>query len=157
MNYTQSYSEYLDDLKRWYESNVDHRFIANRNQIMNILNEETKLMEIVKLIGSDVLPEDQKLTLEIAKVVRVGFLQQNAFHPEDTYVPLLKQFKMMDVILYLNHACAALIAQRKTLRAIVQTGIFETVTKIKYEVPNNQLDLFETYPKRIDAALASVE
>ena len=58
-------------------------------------------MEIVKLIGADVLPDDQKLVLEIAKVIRVGFLQQKAFHKDDTSVPLTKQFKMMEVILYL--------------------------------------------------------
>lgn len=68
---------------------------------MAILNQESSLMEIVKLIGSDVLPDDQKLTLEIARVIRLGFLQQNAFHAEDTCVPMEKQFKMMETILYL--------------------------------------------------------
>ena len=63
-------------------------------------------MEIVKLIGSDVLPDDQKLTIEIARVIRVGFLQQNAFHAVDTYVPLEKQLKMMETILYLYDKCA---------------------------------------------------
>ena len=68
---------------------------------MGILNQESSLMEIVKLIGSDVLPDDQKLTLEIARVIRLGFLQQNAFHKDDTCVPLSKQFQMMETILYL--------------------------------------------------------
>ena len=74
---------------------MDKRFVDHRNQIMAILNQESSLMEIVKLIGSDVLPDDQKLTLEIARVIRLGFLQQNAFHKEDTYVPMKKQFLMM--------------------------------------------------------------
>ena len=69
--------------------------------MMAILNQESSLMEIVKLIGGDVLPDDQKLILEIAKVIRLGFLQQNAFHKDDTCVSMEKQFKMMDVILYL--------------------------------------------------------
>ena len=73
----------------------------DRNQMMMLLNQESSLMEIVKLIGSDVLPDDQKLTLEIARVIRLGFLQQNAFHPDDTCVTVEKQFKMMEVILYL--------------------------------------------------------
>ena len=64
-------------------------------------------MEIVKLIGSDVLPDDQKLVLEIARVIRLGFLQQNAFHKDDTCVPLKKQFKMMEIILYLYEKCRA--------------------------------------------------
>ena len=72
---------------------------------MALLNQESSLMEIVKLIGSDVLPDDQKLVLEIAKVIRLGFLQQNAFHADDTCVSLEKQFKMMEIILYLNKKC----------------------------------------------------
>ena len=69
-------------------------------------------MEIVKLIGADVLPDDQKLVLEIAKLIRIGFLQQNAFHKDDTYVPLEKQFRMMKVILYLYDQAMTLV--RKT-------------------------------------------
>ncbi len=72
---------------------------------MSLLAKKTKLMEIVKLIGSDVLPDDQKLVIEICKVIRVGYLQQNAFHKDDTYVPLPKQLKMMEVILYLYDRC----------------------------------------------------
>ena len=75
--------------------------------------QENNLMEIVKLIGSDVLPDDQKLTIEIARVIRVGFLQQNAFHAVDTYVPLEKQLKMMETILYLYDKCAALVAKQR--------------------------------------------
>ena len=71
-----------------YKDHVNKNFVDMRNQLMGILNSESSLMEIVKLIGSDVLPDDQKLTLEIARVIRLGFLQQNAFHPDDTCVSL---------------------------------------------------------------------
>lgn len=64
----------------WYREHVSPKFVYDRNQIMAILNQKALFMEIVKLIGSDVLPDDQKLTLEIARVIRLGFLQQNAFH-----------------------------------------------------------------------------
>ena len=87
IHWLTSYSEYLTDLAPWYKANVNKNFVSDRNQIMGILNQESSLMEIVKLIGSDVLPDDQKLTLEIARVIRLGFLQQNAFHQEDTCVP----------------------------------------------------------------------
>ncbi len=72
-----------------------------RNRLVFLLTQESSLMEIVKLIGGDMLPDDQKLILEISKVIRIGFLQQNAFHKDDTCVPMEKQFKMMDLILYL--------------------------------------------------------
>ena len=93
IHWLTSYSEYLEDLTPWYRDHVSPKFVADRNQLMAILNQESSLMEIVKLIGSDVLPDDQKLTLEIARVIRLGFLQQNAFHAEDTCVPMEKQFK----------------------------------------------------------------
>jgi V/A-type H+-transporting ATPase subunit A len=114
-------------------------------------------MEIVKLIGSDVLPDDQKLVLEIARVIRVGFLQQNAFHPEDTYVPFEKQFKMLQLISYLKEQSQRLISTRRTIRAIVATGIFEDLIKIKYDVKNSELYKLDTYYEKIDLALASVQ
>ena len=105
INWTQSYSDYVYDLEKWYDQNVGSDFVSDRQQLSFILAEESRLNEIVNLMGPDVLPEDQKLVMEIAKVVRVGYLQQNAFHKDDTYVPLAKQLKMMDVILYLNKKC----------------------------------------------------
>ena len=138
INWNDSYSEYLDDLARWYDKNVDHEFNALRQEIQAILHEENQLMEIVKLIGSDVLPEDQKLTMEIAKVIRVGYLQQNAYHPADTYVPFEKQFKMLKIISYLNAQAKKLVARRIPVSLIAKTGIIDKVVKIKYDVPNDQ-------------------
>ena len=146
-----SYSEYLTDLAPWYQENVSPDFVDKRNQILALLNEESKLNEIVKLIGSDVLPDDQKLVLEIAKVIRLGFVQQNAFHPSDTYVPLIKQLKMMDIILYLNEKCKQLIALNLPISALKEQGIFERIIAIKYDVPNDKLELFDDYKKEVDA------
>ena len=156
INWNESYSEYVTDLSRWYNKNVDTRFLRNRQEIMSLLAEETKLMEIVKLIGSDVLPEDQKLTIEICKVIRVGYLQQNAFHADDTYVPLEKQLKMMDVILYLYRSCKEVVATGKPLRYIVQLGLFDKVTKMKYDVPNDNIALLDEYPAMIDKAIRTI-
>ena len=117
---------------------------------MGILNSESSLMEIVKLIGSDVLPDDQKLTLEIARVIRLGFLQQNAFHPDDTCVSLEKQNKMMEVILYLYKKSKALVTMGMPMSVLKEDKIFDRVVSIKYDVPNDRLDLFDTYKKDID-------
>ena len=156
INWTESYSEYVTDLTKWYNKNVDMRFLRSRQEIMSLLAEEAKLMEIVKLIGSDVLPEDQKLVIEICKVIRVGYLQQNAFHKDDTYVPLQKQMKMMDVILYLYKKCKDLVAQGKPMSQVVASGIFDKVTKMKYDVPNDHIELLDDYFKQIDAAISQV-
>lgn len=156
INWTQSYSDYVYDLEKWYDQNVGSDFVSDRQQLSFILAEESRLNEIVNLMGPDVLPEDQKLVMEIAKVVRVGYLQQNAFHNDDTYVPLAKQLKMMDVILYLNKKCQEAVAQGKVVRAISETGIFEQLIKMKYDIPNDHIEKLDTYYQDIDNALKSV-
>ena len=108
-------------------------------------------MEIVKLIGSDVLPDDQKLVLEIARVIRLGFLQQNAFHKDDTCVSLQKQFKMMEVILHLYSRCRSLVAMNLPMSVLKEENIFERVIAIKYDVPNDNLQLLDQYIIDIDA------
>lgn len=150
IHWLTSYSEYLVDLAPWYAKEVGSDFIDYRNQLVAILNQESGLMEIVKLIGSDVLPDDQKLTLEIARVIRLGFLQQNAFHKEDTCVPLEKQMKMMETILYLNTKARALIAMGMPMSVLKEDDIFEKVIAIKYDVENDALYKFDDYKKAID-------
>ena len=151
ISWLTSYSEYLNDLGSWYTENVDKKFVDYRNQIVYLLSQESSLMEIVKLIGADVLPDDQKLVLEIARVIRLGFLQQNAFHKEDTSVPLIKQFKMMEIILYLNKKCRALISMGMPVSVLKEENIFDKIISIKYDVPNERLDMFDDYKQQIDA------
>ncbi len=150
INWNTSYSDYVLDLTKWYDKNVSPRFLTNRQEIMGILSEENKLLEIVKLIGSDILPDDQKLVIEVGKVIRVGFLQQNAFHKDDTYVSLEKQLRMMDVILYLHQKAKKFIEEGHSLNVLIETGIFDQVIKMKYDVPNDKLDQFDQYSKTID-------
>ena len=150
IHWLTSYSEYLEDLSPWYRDHVSPKFVTYRNQIMAILNQESSLMEIVKLIGSDVLPDDQKLTLEIARVIRLGFLQQNAFHPDDTCVPMEKQLKMMETILYLYEKSRALINRGMPVSVLREDNIFERVIAIKYDVPNDHPEKFDEYHQAID-------
>ena len=150
ISWLSSYSEYLPDLAGWYADHVGSDFIDNRNQLVSILTQESGLMEIVKLIGGDVLPDDQKLTLEIARVIRLGFLQQNAFHPEDTCVPLAKQKKMMETILYLYQKSKVLISMGMPMSVLREDPIFDRVISIKYDLENSRLDKCEEYKKAID-------
>ncbi len=156
IDWNNSYSEYIDELSAFYNNNVGGEFMKLRQEISNILLEENKLLEIVKLIGADVLPDDQKLIMEIARVVRVGFLQQNAYHKDDTYVPLEKQQLMMKAIskLYRN----ALIAIRAgvPISDITSLGLFEKIIKIKYDIPNDKLEMFDDYFAEIDKAFHSL-
>jgi len=150
IHWLTSYSEYLTDLSGWFNEHVSPKFIDYRNRLMALLSQESSLMEIVKLIGSDVLPDDQKLTLEIARVIRLGFLQQNAFHAEDTCVPLEKQYKMMEVILYLYTKSRILVTKGMPMSVLKEDDIFERIIAIKYEVPNDNLQALDMYMQQID-------
>lgn len=150
IHWLSSYSEYLQDLSHWYQDNVSPKFVDYRNRLMALLNQESSLLEIVKLIGSDVLPDDQKLILEIARVIRLGFLQQNAFHKDDTCVTMEKQFLMMETILYLYKQARALVTMGHPMSVLKAENIFERVIAIKYDVPNDRLELFAQYKRDID-------
>lgn len=156
INWTLSYSEYTGDLANWYRDNVSHDFMKYREELCSLLLEENSLMEIVKLIGADVLPDDQKLVIEIARVIRVGFLQQNAFHADDTFVPLEKQFKMMHVILHLYHRAKEVVARQIPLSKITATGLFDKFTKMKYDVPNSNIEMLDDYIKETDAVMDGI-
>ena len=156
INWINSYSEYFNDLDPWFRENLGDDFVEFRNRVSALLQEESSLMEIVKLIGSDVLPDDQKLVIETARVLRVGFLQQNAFHAEDTYVPLEKQKRMMQVILYLHTKSKEIVSHGIPISKIIATGLFDKLTKMKYDIPNSRLEMFDDYMKEIDDRLGAI-
>ena len=156
IDWNQSYSEYDTDLARYYEENVDTAFMALRTELMQILREETSLLEIVKLIGADVLPDDQKLVIETAHAIRVGFLQQNAYHADDTYVPLQKQYKMMKCILHLHKRARDVIDQSIPLNRVSARGLFDKLMRMKYDVPNNNLIELDRYLLEIDQTVEEI-
>lgn len=156
INWTSSYSEYTGELSDWYKENVSPDFTDCRRRITEILSEESNLMEIVKLIGADVLPDDQKLIIEIARVIRVGFLQQNAFHSDDTFVPALKQLKMMQAILHLYDRSKEVIARQIPISKITATGLFDRLIKMKYDIPNKNPEMFDALSSDIDTAINEI-
>ena len=156
INWIGSYSEYFTDLDKWFEDNYGIEFIKARNSISALLQEENALMEIVKLIGADVLPDDQKLVIEVAKLIRVGYLQQNAFHSDDTYVTIEKQLLMMKTILHLYEKTKHLVAANIPISRVLELGLFDKLVKMKYDIPNNKLEMFDDYIKEIDEKIAQI-
>ncbi|MDR1754704.1 MAG: V-type ATP synthase subunit A [Eubacterium sp.] len=156
IHWLTSYSEYIDDLEPFYKNNVGDDFIESRQRIQTLLIEESKLVEIVKLIGEDVLPDDQKLIMAIAKVIRVGFLQQNAFHKDDTFVPLKKQLYMMRAILKLYDLSNNALRRGVVIRKITESGWFEKLIKMKYDIPNENYDIFDLYDREINLLFSNL-
>ncbi len=156
INWNDSYSEYLSDLSQWYIENVGEDFVSCRNELCSILAEEKSLLEIVKLIGSDVLPEDQKLIIETARVIRVGFLQQNALSDIDTFVTTDKQLRMMRTVLLLHHMAKELITKQVPLAKIIETGLFDKVIQIKNNVTNENAADIDLYDNEIKSVLSGI-
>ncbi len=150
INWTNSYSEYYEDLDPYYIENIGEDFVELRKRILSLLSEENKLMEIVKLIGSDVLPDAQKIVIETAQVIRTGFLQQNAFVENDTYVPLAKQRWMMEAIMHMYDKALELAAKGIPVSAMSEKGLFSKIIKVKYEIPNDKPEMFGDYMREMD-------
>lgn len=143
INWLSSYSGYLTSLEEWYRDNVAEDMIELRGEMLSILQEESDLLEVVKLVGEDVLPDDQRLTLEIAKVIKIGYLQQNAFHKEDTYVPLNKQYEMLKIIDLLYKESKEAIKNGIPISKVKSPEIYEKVVKMKYTIPNEYKNEFD--------------
>lgn len=157
VNWTTSYSEYTLELDDWFKANVAHDFPELRTKISNILSEENSLMDIVKLIGSDLLAEEQKLILETARIIRTGFLQQNAMHETDCYVPIRKQYLMMKYILQSHERAKTLVAKSIPVSELRSAGIFDILGRMKYDIPNEDESKFDDMWQKITSLFSDIE
>lgn len=149
INWLTSYSGYISPLENWYKNEVSRDMISLRGEMLKILQEESNLLEIVKLVGEDVLPDDQRLTLEIAKVIKIGYLQQNAYHKDDTYVPLNKQYMMLKVINSLYLSSKEAIKKGIPISKVKNNEIYSKIMKMKYTIPNEYTDEFDKMENEI--------
>ena len=157
IHWLTSYSEYTLELDDWFKANVAHDFPELRTKISNILSEENSLMDIVKLIGSDLLAEEQKLILETARVIRTGFLQQNAMHETDCYVPIRKQYLMMKYILQSHERAKTLVAKSIPVSELRSAGIFDILGRMKYDIPNEDESKFDDMWQKITSLFSDIE
>lgn len=149
INWLTSYSGYIQRLTGWYEENVAVDMMSVREKMLKLLAEEDKLQEIVKLVGEDVLPDEQRLILEVARLLKIGFLQQNAYNDMDTYVPLRKQYKMLKVIETLYECSSKSVRQGVPISIIKNKEIFNDIYKMKYNVKNDDLSLLDKLEHKI--------
>lgn len=143
INWLTSYSGYVSLLKDWYEENVAADVMELRAKMLKLLYEENKLLEIVKLVGEDVLPDEQRLIIEIAKCLKIAFLQQNAYNAVDTYVPLNKQYKMLKAIEFFYDSGRKAVKFGIPISVIMNKELMEKLYKMKYNVPNDNPELID--------------
>ena len=138
-------------LEDWYFEHVAKDAIHLRNQVLSLLQEESKLLDIVQLVGEDVLPDSQRLVLEISRMIKTGILQQNAFHDEDSFVPMTKQYKMLYTVWHLYQRSILCAEKGIPMSLIKDDALFEKITKMKYTIPNGDLSGIDTINGDIDA------
>jgi V/A-type H+-transporting ATPase subunit A len=156
INWLKSYSGYINDLTPWYEKNVSQDIMKLRAKILTILQEEEKLMEIVKLVGEDILPDDQRLILEISRVIKIGYLQQNAYHKNDAHVSLKKQYTMLKVIEKLYDSCLECVKRGAPISKVKNDELFYNITTMKYNIPEEKPEMFDELIDQINSFYDSI-
>ena len=157
INWLSSYSGYISMLRDWFKQNVASDMIKLRSKMMKILQEENKLMDIVKLVGEDVLPDDQRVILEIARIIKIGYLQQNAYHPQDFYTDLPRQHSMLKVISKLYDRAYSCVKKGIPLSKIKNEKLFSDIIMMKYNAAEAKSKLFPELINGIDHYYDSVE
>ena len=161
INWLTSYSLYSDNMGKWFNANVDENWMELRSRLMHLLHDESELDEIVKLVGMDALSSPDRLKLEAARSIREDFLHQDAFHEVDTYSPLEKQFKMMELVLaYYDKALHAL-EQGASINELVKLPVREKIGRFKYiasdVMEKEYKDILENLDRDLDRLLKKEE
>ncbi|HEC56920.1 MAG TPA: V-type ATP synthase subunit A [Candidatus Syntrophoarchaeum butanivorans] len=157
INWLRSYSLYLEPLTPWFEKNAPPGFMDQRNRMMAILQKESELQEIVQLVGADALPERERVLLDVARMVREDFLQQNAYHPVDSYCPLEKQYLMANVILRFYDKADEALDAGIGIDKIESLPVKDEIARMKY-VPGEEFRArYEEIIKHMDEQFGSLE
>ena len=144
INWLLSYSLYVENIKNYMNNNVAEEFTSLRQEAMELLEEESELQEIARLVGVESLSTKERLILESARSIREDFLHQNAFHPQDTYTSLRKQYLMLRTILHFHNSGLKALEEEKSLEEILALGVREKISKMKF-LPEGESDLLEVY------------
>ena len=156
INWIDSYSLYQAKIDKYLDEKVDRRFSKLRKRAMALLQEETTLLEVVRLVGRDTLSDEDQVKLDTTKSIREDFLQQNAFHDVDTFCPLEKQFKMLDTILYFYDKSQEALENGVYFSEIEKLDVKENIARMKY-LPNDDLGKIDAIKDKIDSELKELE
>jgi V/A-type H+-transporting ATPase subunit A len=157
VNWLESYSEYLNEVADWWRDQVGEDWYAMRAQAMDILNEESRLMQIVKLVGPDALPGEERLTLETARLLREGFLQQNALDDIDAFSTIQKQIRLLSLILHFHQRAQPIIKAGALIAVIHDLPVVNTLIRLKALVTNDDLSGLDDIHDEIDKQMDQLE
>ena len=157
INWLDSYSEYLEDVADWWREKVGKDWLAMRNRAMELLSEENRLSQIVKLVGPDALPYAERMVLETSRLLREGILQQNATDPVDAYSPIEKQIRMLELVLYFHERGMSIIKRGAPINLIHDLPVVDQLIRMKSNVSNDDLSKFDDIQKAIDEQMSQLD
>jgi V/A-type H+-transporting ATPase subunit A len=157
ISWVDSYSEYLDDIKDWWHKNIDKNWLSLRYKIMDLLQKEQRLLQVVKLVGPDVLPPTQRLVLEVCNIFKNTFLQQVAFDKIDTYSSARKQFLMLKCVLVFYRKSEELVKKGISVAELKQAPIFTDIMRMKQKYSETDLDELAEFPEKIEDSLSELD
>src|ERR1041385_1618765 len=147
INWMQSYSGYLEDVSKWWKQNVSADWYDLRAQSYNILQREDTLKEIVRLLGPEALPDEEKLVLEVARMIKIGLLQQSSFDKVDTYCGPEKQLKLVKLMVNFHKEAQRALKEGASLADIRAMPVITTLLKAKFEIPDDQVNKLDDIDK----------
>ena len=156
ISWIDSYTEYLHDIENWWK-NLDSQWLSIRNEVINILLEDHRLQQVVKLVGTDALPPAQQFTLFVAEVVKNAFLQQNSFDPIDKYCSPEKQLKLLKTILDFYKKGAELVQAGLSVKDIAALDVVSEMVRLKSEVTDKEIGRIDEYGKRLASGLDALK
>jgi len=157
ISWLDSYSEYLDDVKEWWHTKVGDEWLSLRYTIMGLLQKEQKLLQVVKLVGPDILPQRQRLILEVCNIFKNAFLQQTAFDEIDTYSSVRKQFLMLKAIVEFYRRSDEMVKKGVGISEIKEMPIYQELRRMRFSYAESDLDKLEKLTVRINESLASLD
>ncbi len=157
INWLDSYSEYVDEVVPWWQDRGHGEWHRLRAHALEILQRESRLQQVVKLVGPDALPDDQRLVLETARLLREGFLQQNALDEIDSFTTIEKQIRMLSIILRFHDRAAAIVAKGCPVVIVRRLPVVNTLLRMKTSVPNSQVDLIGEIERSLDEEMDELE
>ena len=157
INWLDSYSEYLEDVADWWREKVGKDWLAMRNRAMELLSEENRLSQIVKLVGPDALPYAERMILETARLIREGILQQNATDPVDSYSSIEKQIRLLELVLYFHERGMNIIKRGAPISVIHELPVVDTIIRAKSSVTNEEVQKLDDIQKQIDEQMSQLD
>lgn len=157
ISWLDSYSEYLSDMSSWWDQHVSSEWLTDRTEIMDLLHREVRLQQVVKLVGPDALPDTQRFVLEVCTLFKNAFLQQNAYDKIDTFSIVLKQAKMLHIIVTYWRRGSEAIKNGATLIQLRKMKVYQDIIRMKFSIPNEDLSGLDKIQAQLEHSMDQLE